>query len=64
MPIFDERLPEWLRPGGKLIAITGEAPVMEVELVTRDETSFTREKLFETVVLRLENIPTPEEFRF
>jgi len=64
MPIFDERLPEWLRPGGKLITITGEAPVMEVELVTRNETSFAREKLFETVVRRLENIPLPEEFRF
>jgi protein-L-isoaspartate(D-aspartate) O-methyltransferase len=64
MPLFDARLPEWLRPGGKLIMIVGKAPTMEVELITRDETSFTREKLFETVVQRLENVPVPETFRF
>jgi protein-L-isoaspartate(D-aspartate) O-methyltransferase len=64
MPIFDANLPEWLRPGGKLVIITGEAPAMEVELVTRDENSYKREILFETVVQSLENVMTPEEFKF
>jgi protein-L-isoaspartate(D-aspartate) O-methyltransferase len=64
MPIFDARLPEWLQPGGKLVMITGEAPAMEVELVTRDENSYKREILFETVVQSLENVATPEEFQF
>jgi protein-L-isoaspartate(D-aspartate) O-methyltransferase len=64
MPLFDEKLPEWLRPGGKMVMITGTAPAMEVELITRDEISFTREILFETVVLRLENVPVPKTFHF
>ena len=64
MPIFDTRLPEWLRPGGKLLMIVGEAPAMEVQRVTRDDTSYTRETLFETVVQCLENVPAPEEFQF
>jgi len=64
MPIFDARLPEWLQPGGKLVMITGEAPAMEVELVSRDENSYKREILFETVVQSLENVATPEEFKF
>jgi protein-L-isoaspartate(D-aspartate) O-methyltransferase len=64
MPIFDARLPEWLQPGGKLVMITGEAPAMEVELITRDENSYLRENIFETVVQSLENVVTPEEFKF
>jgi protein-L-isoaspartate(D-aspartate) O-methyltransferase len=64
MPIFDARLPEWLQPGGKLVMITGEAPAMEVELITRDENSYLRENIFETVVPSLENVITPEEFKF
>jgi protein-L-isoaspartate(D-aspartate) O-methyltransferase len=64
MPIFDARLPEWLQPGGKLVMITGEAPAMEVELITRDENSYRRENIFETVVQSLENVVTPEEFKF
>ena len=64
MPLFDARLPEWLRPDGKLIMIIGKAPAMEIELITRNATSFTREILFETVVQRLENVPAPEAFRF
>ena len=64
MPTFDARLVEWLRPAGKLIMITGTAPAMEVELIRRDEISFTREILFETVVLRLENVPVPKTFHF
>jgi protein-L-isoaspartate(D-aspartate) O-methyltransferase len=64
MPLFDERLPEWLKPGGRLVLIVGEAPAMEVERITRADSSYTRETLFETVVPQLENVPLPEEFHF
>jgi protein-L-isoaspartate(D-aspartate) O-methyltransferase len=64
MPLFDERLPEWLKPGGKLVLIVGEAPAMEVERGTRADSSYTREALFETVVPRLDNVPLADEFHF
>lgn len=64
MPLFDERLPEWLKPGGKLVLIVGEAPAMEVERITRADSNYMRETLFETVVPHLENVPLPEEFHF
>jgi len=64
MPFFDERLPEWLKPGGKLVMIAGEAPAMDALLVTRTEDTYTRTKLFETVVQRLEHVPGPAGFTF
>lgn len=64
MPSFDERLPEWLNPGGKLVVVTGSAPAMHAVLVTRHEQSYTRTTLFETVIPRLENLPDIESFNF
>jgi len=64
MPLFDTRLPEWLKPAGKLLLIVGQAPTMTVELVQRDGDSYTRRGLFETVVQPLENVPQPPPFRF
>ena len=64
MPSFDERLPEWLKTGGRLIVITGKAPNMTVELVRRDADTYSRTALFETVVPALENAPAPATFTF
>jgi len=64
MPLFDERLPEWLKPHGKLIMITGQAPTMTVELLERHMNTYTRRGLFETVVQKLENVPAPPPFIF
>lgn len=64
MPEFEPRLAEWLKPDGKLIAIVGEAPNMEVELVERSDEHYTRQQLFETVVQPLEGLPIHEEFQF
>ena len=64
MPFFDERLPEWLNPGGKLVAVTGRAPAMHAVLVKRLEESYTRTTLFETVIPRLENLADIERFSF
>ena len=64
MPLFDASLPEWLKDGGRLVMITGTAPNMEVELITRTGQHYTRERLFETVVPALENVPLPAAFSF
>lgn len=64
MPLFDTRLPDWLIEGGRLVMITGNAPTMQVELIVRTGKQYTRENLFETVVPALENVPTPDVFRF
>lgn len=63
MPLFDERLPEWLTDGGRMVLITGEAPSMDVELVIRTGEQYSRQRLFETVVPTLENVPQPAAFR-
>jgi protein-L-isoaspartate(D-aspartate) O-methyltransferase len=63
-PIFDARLPEWLTDKGRLITITGKAPSMSVELVTRDNNTYSRNCFIETVVQALENAPAPESFHF
>lgn len=51
MPVYDARFERALRPGGRLFAVVGSAPVMEAILVRRvDETEWIRESLFETVI--------------
>jgi protein-L-isoaspartate(D-aspartate) O-methyltransferase len=64
MPLFDARLPERLKDGGRLVMITGTAPNMEAELIIRTGQRYTRERLFETVVPALENVPLPAAFNF
>jgi protein-L-isoaspartate(D-aspartate) O-methyltransferase len=64
LPTLDSRLPEWLQPGGKLLAIIGAAPAMSVELIVRNDPYFTRHKLLETVVPPLENLTPAAAFSF
>jgi protein-L-isoaspartate(D-aspartate) O-methyltransferase len=59
-----ESLTAQLKPGGRLLAFVGEAPVMKARLVVReDEQHFTHRDLFETVVPMLRHTP-PDKFRF
>jgi protein-L-isoaspartate(D-aspartate) O-methyltransferase len=64
MPTLDSQLIDWLKPGGKLVAIVGEEPAMSIELIVRNDPHYTRTKLVETVVPSLENIATSAEFSF
>ena len=64
MPGFDVRLAEWLQPDGQCVMIIGSAPAMSVERVRRNEDHYTREKLFETVVPPLLNVPAADPFSF
>lgn len=65
MPALPESLLRQLKVGGRLVAIVGEAPSMEVQLVKRtDENAFSTLNLFETVVAPLANAQQREKFVF
>lgn len=65
MPVYDPRFEAWLKPGGRLFAIAGSAPVMEAMLVRLDASGTPRRLgLFETVVDPLDHAPTVARFTF
>ena len=65
MPVLPEALLRQLKIGGRLVAIVGELPAMQVQLVTRsDENAFTTTVVFETVAAPLVNAPRHEKFVF
>ena len=65
VPVLPEIFPNSLRPGGRLIAIVGEPPVMEARLVTCTAPGAYRSAgLFETCIRALRNAPQPEKFVF
>lgn len=53
-----------LAPGGRLIAILGDPPIMTVYRIRRTGEGFSREGLFETSVKALRNALQPERFVF
>jgi len=64
-PLLSDALVLRLRVGGRLFAITGEAPVMEAQLITCTAPGTTRSvTLFETCVAPLLNAPHPAAFVF
>jgi protein-L-isoaspartate(D-aspartate) O-methyltransferase len=64
-PLLSEALRQRLLVGGRLFAITGEAPVMQAQLVTCTAPgAFRSVTLFETCVTPLVNAPHPAAFVF
>ena len=53
-----------LAPGGRLVVIVGDPPVMTAQLVHRVGDGFAREGLFETCIRPLRNALQPERFVF
>jgi protein-L-isoaspartate(D-aspartate) O-methyltransferase len=54
-----------LAPGGRLLAIVGDPPVMTAHLTTRvAENAYNETGLFETCITPLRNAPQPERFVF
>ncbi len=63
--VFDTRLVDALRPGGRLFVVVGEAPVMEARLITRtSDSEWIGETLFETILTPLVNGALPPQFEF
>ena len=65
LPILPETFQQSLAPGGRMIAIVGRAPAMEVRRIRRlDANSFHEDSLFETVLPPLINATEPSRFVF
>ena len=64
-PKLSEKFEQSLNINGRLLAVVGDEPNMEVMLITRvSETGFKRDALFETVIPALQNAPEPARFTF
>jgi protein-L-isoaspartate(D-aspartate) O-methyltransferase len=65
MPVYDARFERALKPGGRMFAVVGSAPVMDAILVRRvDIDEWVRESLFETVIEPLVNARAAPGFVF
>jgi protein-L-isoaspartate(D-aspartate) O-methyltransferase len=65
VPLLPEDFQHQLKPGGRLLAIVGEAPAMEAILVTCVSANVYRKvTLFETCIPALDHAPIPERFSF
>jgi protein-L-isoaspartate(D-aspartate) O-methyltransferase len=65
LPLLPSSFQENLKPGGRLLAVVGEAPVMEARLITRIAAgAYHAVGLFETCITPLRNAQQPERFVF
>jgi protein-L-isoaspartate(D-aspartate) O-methyltransferase len=65
LPILPQSFPESLAVGGRLIAIVGKSPVMDVKLIRRlGPEDFAERSLFETDLPPLLNAEEPAQFVF
>lgn len=64
-PVLPETFKQCLNPGGRLFAIIGEAPIMNVVLITCEAPGvFNTKILFETYINPLSNAQQAEQFVF
>jgi len=64
-PVLPESMLKQLKIGGRLVAVVGETPAMQMQLVTRtEENAYTTINVFETVVAPLVNATQREKFVF
>ena len=64
-PVLPAAIARQLKMGGRLAAVVGEAPAMQLQIVTRtDENAFVTVSVFETVVAPLANATAPDRFVF
>jgi protein-L-isoaspartate(D-aspartate) O-methyltransferase len=65
VPILPQAFLDRLKPGGRLFAVVGDAPVMKAVLVRQPIAgAFQHAELFETLLKPLVNAPQPPRFRF
>ena len=63
-PVVSPKLLDQLNPGGRLFAVSGDAPAMIARVYTSAATGVTVQELFETVLTPLVNAPQPARFVF
>ena len=64
-PVLAEQFQRSLKPGGRLLAVVGEAPVMVARLITcASGGAYNTTDLFETCIPALRNAPQPARFVF
>lgn len=65
VPVLADAFERSLNPGGRLLAVIGEAPAMEARLITcTAPDTYNSMGLFETCIPALRNAPQPERFVF
>jgi len=65
VPVLADEFQRSLNPGGRLLAVVGEAPVMEARLITCAASGACNAlSLFETCIPALRNAPQPPRFVF
>ena len=65
VPVLAESFGASLKTGGRLLAVVGEPPVMEAQLITAvDAGAYNSVVLFETCIAPLRNAQQPERFVF
>jgi protein-L-isoaspartate(D-aspartate) O-methyltransferase len=65
VPVLAESFQQSLKPGGRLLAVVGVAPVMQARLVTcAGNNAFRSVVLFETCIAPLKNAPQLQRFVF
>ena len=65
VPLLQPDFAAQLKPGGRLLAVVGEPPVMTARLVSwMGDGAWNEVGLFETCIAPLHNVPQPERFVF
>lgn len=65
VPVLPQQFLGQLKPGGRIFAIVGDAPVMEARIITATSDGAGRsENIFETCFPALRNVPQPKRFSF
>ena len=65
VPLLPPSFRASIKPGGRLLAVVGEAPVMEAQLITNaGGAAYNTVSLFETCIAPLKNAQQPERFVF
>jgi len=65
VPVLPEAFKAQLKPGGRLLAVIGEEPVMTATLITRvNDSGYSSRGLFETCIPSLRNVVRPTRFVF
>ena len=65
LPMMNDSFKHQLKVGGRLFVISGSQPAMSAQLIIRiNETQWSQEELFETVIPPLLNVKTPSAFVF